>query len=187
MTTPLVKSITREVLVSGAAYKVTMTAEHLKIVRKGGRKGVEISWDDLINFEHDVDATIAPVAASANEDRTRNPTRSILNEIAQDLRAATGALARADEVLTQAGALPAALMAQVGADPTYGSAQQHDHWFVEPLLTIVEVASILRVSTRAVRRLGLRVVRVGGEERYLQSIIREYLREQQTKHSRSRQ
>ena len=187
MTTPLVKPITREVLVSGAAYKVTIAAEHLKIVRKGGRKGVEISWDDLINFEHPVDATIAPVVASAAEDRARTPARSILNEVAQDLRAASGALARADEVLTQAGALPAALMAQVAADPAYGRAHQHDHWFVEPLLTIVEVASILRVSTRAVRRLGLRVVRVGGEERYLQSIIREYLREQQSKPSRSRQ
>ena len=180
MTTPLVKAITREVLVSGAAYKVTMTAEHLKIVRKGGRKGVEISWDDLINFEHRSSADIPPVQASMAEDRARTPTRSILNEVAQDLRAASGALARADEILTQAGALPAALMAQVASDPTYGRAQQHDHWFVEPLLTIVEVASILRVSTRVARRLGLRVVRVGGEERYLQSVIREYLREQAT-------
>lgn len=41
MTTPLVKSMTREVLVSGTAYKVTMTNEHLKLVRKGGRKGIE--------------------------------------------------------------------------------------------------------------------------------------------------
>lgn len=165
---------------AGAAYKVTMTAEHLRIVRKGGRKGVEISWDDLINFEHYLDATIAPVATSAAEDRARTPTRSILNEVAQDLRAATGALARAEEVLTQAGALPAALMLQVASDPAHGRADQQEHWFVEPLLTIVEVASILRVSTRVVRRLGLRVVRVGGEERYLQSVIREYLRAQES-------
>ena len=70
-------------------------------------------------------------------------------------------------------------MAQVASDPTYGRSSPQDHWFVEPLLTIVEVASILRVSTRVVRRLGLQVVRVGGEERYLQSVIRDYLREQQ--------
>ncbi len=179
MTTPLVKPITREVLVDGASYKVTMTPEHLRLVRKGGRKGVEISWDDLLAFEHRVESAIAPVTLSATEQHARTPTRSILNEVAQDLREASASLARADEVLTQAGALPAALMAQVASDPTYGRPSPQEHWFVEPLLTIVEVASILRVSTRIVRRLGLRAVHVGGEERYLQSAIREYLREQQ--------
>lgn len=186
MTTPLVKPITREVLVTGTSYKVTMTSEHLKLVRKGGRKGVEISWDDLLAFEHRVESAIAPVTLSATEQHARTPARSILNEVAQDLRDASASLARADEVLTQAGALPAALMAQVASDPTYSRPSPQEHWFVEPLLTIVEVASILRVSTRVVRRLGLREIRVGGEERYLQSVIREYLREQEASSLRIR-
>jgi hypothetical protein len=179
VTTPLVKPLTREILVSGTAYKVTITAEHLKLVRKGGRRGIEITWDDLLAFEQRADAAIAPVAASATGERSRTPARSILNEVAQDLRAASTALARADDVLTQAGALPPALMAQAAADPVYGRAAPLEHWFVEPLLTVVEVASILRVSTRAVRRLGLRTIRVGSEERYQQSIIREYMRAQE--------
>jgi len=111
--------------------------------------------------------------------RARTPTRSILNEIALELRSAISSLARADEVMTQAGALPATLMAQLAPDPQYGRADPQDHWFVEPLFTIVEVASIIRVSTCAVRRLGLRVVRIGGEERYQQSVLREFLRDQQ--------
>jgi len=181
VTIPLVKPITREVLVTGTSYNVTMTPEHLKLVRKGGRKGVEIPWDDLLAFEHRVESAISPVTLSATEQHARTPTRSILNEVAQDLREASASLSRADEVLTQAGALPAALMAQVASDPTYGRSSPKDHWFVEPLLTVVEVASILRVSTRVVRRLELRAVHVGGEERYQQSVIREYLREQQSR------
>ena len=110
MSTPLVKPITREVLVTGTSYKVTMTPEHLKLVQKGGRKGVEISWDDLLAIEHRVESAIAPVTMNATEEPARTPARSILNEVAHDLRAATASLARADEVLTQAGALPPALM-----------------------------------------------------------------------------
>jgi len=181
VTTPLVKPISREVLVSGAAYKATMTTEHLTLVRKGGRRGVQITWDDLLAFEQRADAALAPVVAEELRSQSRPPARSILNEIAQELRAATSALAHADEVLTQAGALPAALMAQAAADPAYGRVAPEEHWFVEPLLTIVEVASILRVSTRTVRRLGLRTIRVGGEERYQQSVIREYLRVQEAR------
>jgi len=67
-------------------------------------------------------------------------------------------------------------MRQLHGDPIYGRPVQPEHWFVEPLLTIAEVAQLLRVSTRAVRRIDLRAVRVGGEERYQQSDIREYLR-----------
>jgi hypothetical protein len=44
------------------------------------------------------------------------------------------------------------------------------------LLTITEVAAILRVSTRVVRRLPIGTVPIGGEVRYLQSAIREYLK-----------
>ena len=86
------------------------------------------------------------------------------------------ALGHEDGAPTQAGALPPELMRQLHGDPIYGRPVQPEHWFVEPLLTIAEVAQLLRVSTRVVRRIDLRAVRVGGEERYQQSDIREYLR-----------
>lgn|GEM_PF-2764291 len=176
MTTPLVNALSREILIGGTAYIVTLAADRLSVRRKGSRKSLEIAWDDLLTFEQRADAATAPLPA-VDTSRGSAPPKAILNEIAQGLRTAAAALAYADDILTQSGALPAALMAQAASDPTYGRATQQDHWFVEPLLTVVEVASILRISPRVVRRLGLRSISIGGEERYQQSVIREYLRE----------
>jgi hypothetical protein len=64
----------------------------------------------------------------------------------------------------------------LGGDPMHGTARHADHWFIEPLLTITEVAAILRVSTRVVRRLPIGTVPIAGEIRYLQSAVREYLK-----------
>ena len=127
-------------------------------------------------------APIAPVTVPM--DKPKAPSRGVLNEVAQQLRAATEFLSKADDTLTQAGALPAALMARAAADPRYGQAEPENHWFVEPLLTLPEVASILRVPPRTVQRLGLRVIHIAGEPRYQQSAIREYLRQQEVAGSR---
>ena len=78
--------------------------------------------------------------------------------------------------LTRAGALPPELMRQIHGDPLHGRPVQPDHWFAEPLLTTAEVAQVVRMSTRAARKLGLRTIRVGGEERFQKSDLREYLR-----------
>ena len=56
---------------------------------------------------------------------------------------------------------------------------------MEPLLTLTEVASILRVTPRSVQQLGLRVIRIAGEERFQQSVIREYLRQHEAQSTRS--
>lgn len=177
MTTPLVKALTREILVSGTAYKVTIAADRLTLRRKGARKALEVTWDDVLLIEQRTAETSAPVPATAVDNDSKSTPGPVLNGIARELRAAASALATVDEMLTHAGAMPAALMARVASDPLYGRAEPADHWFVEPLFTIVEVASILRVSTKTVRRLPLRAIVVAGETRYQQSAIREYVRD----------
>jgi hypothetical protein len=49
MVTPLQRPLRREVQVDGKPYVVTLTAEGLRIVPKGHRKGVEVSWQDILS------------------------------------------------------------------------------------------------------------------------------------------
>ena len=48
MTTKLDKPLKREIDLDGTLYTVTMTAEGVKVVEKGKRKGQELSWRDII-------------------------------------------------------------------------------------------------------------------------------------------
>lgn len=177
MATPLVRPLSREILVGGAAYKVTLAADRLLLTPKGHRKGIELTWDELLSSRNTAESERPEPARPRSE-----VPRQVLTEIAKDLRAASASLMRADETLTQAGAMPAELMAKLSPDPVHGLAEQRDDWFVEPLLTIREVASILRVSTRAVRQLPLRTIHIGTEERFRQSDIRELLRTRTSRH-----
>lgn len=169
MTTPLLNALKREVHIAGEPYRVTINAEGLSLVRKGMRKSVTYTWEALLHSEAEPERE--PTAAS-----TRHLSRAILTELAQDIRAAAGALTKAEESLTQAGAMPERLLTASGGDPLSGNARQQEHWFVEPLLTMAEVAAILRVSTRTVRRLPIGTMPINGEVRYLQSAVREYLK-----------
>lgn len=174
MTTPLVRPLTREILVSGTAYRVQLTADRLTLTPKGRRKGaIEITWDALIAARDSDTAVPAPASPSAGT------PRAVLSEIAKELRVAAASLASADETLIQAGALPVELRAEMSTDPVYGRPDRRDDWFIEPLLTEREVASVLRISTRAVRHLALRSIALAGETRYRQSEIREFLRSQE--------
>jgi hypothetical protein len=176
VTTPLVRPLTREILVGGSAYKLVISADRLALTPKGRRSGgIEVTWDQLLAFQERAAETPAPAVSKSGV------TRSILNEIALALRAATSSLSKADETLTQAGVLPAELRAELHPDFVYGANEERSDWFVEPLLTDREVASILRLSTRAVRRLPLRSIMVAGEARYRQSEIREFLRKQESR------
>lgn len=177
MTTPLLRPITREVLVGGTAYRVTFTADRLTLTPKGRRKGAtEVTWDELVAWgQRDSLAATAPEVKS-----TATAPRAVLSEIANEVRVATASLARAESALDQAGALPPSLRAEMATDPQYGRPDERSDWFVEPLLTVVEVASILRLSTRAVRRLPLRTVVLSGETRYRQSEIRAFLQKQES-------
>jgi hypothetical protein len=178
VTTPLVRPLTREILVGGSAYKLVIAADRLVLTPKGRRKGVEVTWDQLLVFH---ERASEPPALAASKPSVAGVSRSILNEIALALRTATSSLSKADDTLTQAGVLPAELRAELRPDPLYGPGEDRSDWFVEPLLTDREVASILRVSTRALRRLALRSILVAGETRYRQSEIREFLRKQESR------
>lgn len=71
--------------------------------------------------------------------------------------------------------LPPELRLQIDPDPVYGEREQRSDWFIEPLLTSAEVASVLRVSAAAVARLPIRWISIVGERRYRQSEVRRYL------------
>jgi hypothetical protein len=174
VTTPLVRPLSREILVAGTAYKVTLYADHIALMRKGHRQGVEVTWEDMLGNGR---SDSSPARATASTDLPR----AIAGEVAREVGAAAEALTRARAVLEQVDALPAALLAELRSDPARGRTEHRDDWFVEPLLTIAEVASILRVSTRAVRRLSIPSLRIGGEDRYRQSQIRDYLRKQEAR------
>jgi hypothetical protein len=172
MTTLLLNALKREIYIGGHPYRVTLTTEGITVVRKGGQKGVAYSWEEfLANRE-------AAMESRDSEAPTPTPllSRAVLTELATTVRAAAAAMASADEKLTQAGALPQRLVEATAQDPLSGNARQDEHWFIEPLLTLAEVAAILRVSTRTVRRLPIGTVPIRGEVRYLQSAVREYLR-----------
>jgi hypothetical protein len=49
MATKLEKTIKRELALDGAAYMIAISPEGLKITEKGKRKGLELSWKDLIS------------------------------------------------------------------------------------------------------------------------------------------
>lgn len=72
------------------------------------------------------------------------------------------------------------MLAEVASDPFHSRPKQEPDWFIEPLLTEKELSSILRLPLASVRALGLKSVRVAGEERYRQSVVRAYLIEQET-------
>lgn len=47
--TKLDKPLRREVQIGDKAYTLTIDPDGLKLVEKGHRKGVEVSWDSLAN------------------------------------------------------------------------------------------------------------------------------------------
>jgi hypothetical protein len=51
MTTVLQKTVKREVRVGEQAYVVTLTPLNLKVTLKGRRKGLELTWEDLVSGE----------------------------------------------------------------------------------------------------------------------------------------
>jgi hypothetical protein len=65
MATKLDKSIKRELELKGQVYTITISPEGIKVVPKGRRNGMEMSWDSIIsgdatlrqNLSASVDAT----------------------------------------------------------------------------------------------------------------------------------
>lgn len=51
MPTRLDKPLKRELEIEGEPYTLTVTAEGLKLTRKGKRKGHQLAWKDLVSGE----------------------------------------------------------------------------------------------------------------------------------------
>lgn len=68
--TPLDKPIRRELDIDGNAYTLTVDPEHLKLVEKGRRKGIELAWADLVNGDAALAAALQ--ASLANLPRSRS-------------------------------------------------------------------------------------------------------------------
>jgi hypothetical protein len=49
MTVALDRPLRREVTVGREAYTLTLTGEGLRLVRKGKRKGISLSWEALVS------------------------------------------------------------------------------------------------------------------------------------------
>ena len=169
MTTLLTRDLSRKVLIEGAPFKVTLSQTGVRITEKGRRKGLEVSWDRLLVLGQPPKAT-PPTAA----DGAKVP-EAVVADVARDVKAANKALARAVETLARSGDIPAALLASVEPDPVHGRIREQDDWFIEPLLTADELASILRVSKAVAAHLPVRSLMISGEKRFRQSEVRDYL------------
>ena len=180
MTTALTKSVARVITIGDVRYKVLMTADgfHLKEQRK--RRGIEVSWSSLISL-------IETQGSSLPQTPTVGDTgvpKAIGVTVASELREAMAALGRADEAFRSAGVLPPEVLAEVASDPFHKRPDQEPDWFIEPMLTPKELASILRLPQASLRSLHIKSVRIAGEERYRQSVVRAYLVEQEAQHTR---
>lgn len=51
MATKLEKALEREISIRGKAFVVSLSPQGLKLVGKGRRKGLELSWEDLTSGE----------------------------------------------------------------------------------------------------------------------------------------
>lgn len=68
MVTKLSHPLRREIEIGKQPYVITLSAEGLKLVEKGHRKGLELVWHDLVNG----DAALA-VALSASVSEIKKP------------------------------------------------------------------------------------------------------------------
>lgn len=66
MTTKLSNPLRREIVIEDKPYKVTLDTLGLKLVEKGRRKGLEISWKDLISGD---EGMARALQASVNDRR----------------------------------------------------------------------------------------------------------------------
>jgi hypothetical protein len=73
MATRLDKTLKREISIGGKAFVVSISPEGLKLVGKGRRKGLELSWEDLTSG----DAALATALnASVAQGLVLEPSRS---------------------------------------------------------------------------------------------------------------
>ena len=66
MTAKLDKPLTRELMISGHPYVVTLSPAGIKLVLKGKRKGYELDWQSLVSGD-------AALAAALNATLAKGP------------------------------------------------------------------------------------------------------------------
>ena len=72
MTTRLDNSLRREIAVGGKPYIVTLTPVGLKVVAKGRRNGIELTWNALVDGE----AALAVALNASLQEPRRGPGRT---------------------------------------------------------------------------------------------------------------
>jgi hypothetical protein len=60
MTTPLNKTIKREITHAGKAYTVTVSPESVKVTPQGARNGPELTWGEIIDGRPAPSSPVAP-------------------------------------------------------------------------------------------------------------------------------
>jgi hypothetical protein len=170
MATELKGRLARQITVGETSYKVELTPTGIRITEKRKRLGVETSWTTLLAL-----GSRQREAPSAR-DTTEPGNASVNADVAREIRNASKALDRASEVIQSAGGLPAVLVREAEIDDVHAKTEHREDWFVEPLLTPSELASILRIPLASVRSLDIPSLAVHGETRYRQSAVREFFR-----------
>ena len=78
MTTALSGALRREIIAQGAVYTVTLTPLGLKLVPKGKRNGIELTWASLVNGDAalatSLNASLHALPAEAPRRDTTNRT-----------------------------------------------------------------------------------------------------------------
>ena len=67
MTTKLSRDFKRELDLNGEKYTLTVTTEGFKLVLKGKRKGVELTWSSLVNGDAALATALNATLASGAE------------------------------------------------------------------------------------------------------------------------
>jgi hypothetical protein len=160
MATELRGTLARQVKIGDTSYKVELSATGWRLTEKRKRRSAEISWQTLVALGSR-DAT-----RPAERDTAVIGNSAVSADVAKEIRTATKALERARDVIAAAGGLPAVLVCDIEPDPVHGLMESREDWFVEPLLTLHELASILRVAPATARSVEIPSVIIFGEIRF---------------------
>jgi hypothetical protein len=175
MTTVLDRSLAREVMIEGHPFKVVISPTGVRVTEKGHRKGTEVTWETILARGQ------KPMAVQPQPVSPSDLPPAVAADVAREVQKASQALGRARDALSNSGSVPAMLLSDIEPDRLYGRIEHDSDWFIEPLLTAEELASILRVSKTTAAHLPIPAVQIAGERRFRQSEVRQYLARQETR------
>src|SRR5688500_12613435 len=113
MTTKLEKPLSREIVLGGSPFIVTISPSRLRIAAKGRQKGVEVVWDSLLALSE------ANVPKSSSAVEQNELPKALANDVAREVRVAREALERLGSALAKSAGLSPALIAEIEADPVH--------------------------------------------------------------------